>query len=200
MEDASTKARIESTTDEVFALYRKHGDVDYIGEPVTQSEHAVQCAMLANKDGYPEEVILGALFHDIGHVLGIDRGMQRMITGDVQLGTADHDIVGEDYLKNLGFPSSVTDIVRGHVSAKRYLVATDKKYNDNLTVASKMTLVHQGGPMTREEADEFEKNPNFEAILKMRHWDESAKDPYVKMNQILDYVELCKRVLKNNLK
>lgn len=87
-----------------------------------------QCAMLAEKDGYPDEVILGVFLHDIGHLVGFDRGLPHM--GDV--GTNAHEIVGERFLKDLGFPESVTSFVRGHVDAKRYLVFKYPDYHDKV--------------------------------------------------------------------
>lgn len=110
--------RAEVVTKEVFDLYRKYGDQDYIGEPVSQKEHMIQCAMLAEKEGYSDEVVLGVFLHDIGHLIGFHKALPCM--GDV--GTQAHEIVGEQFLKDLGFPDSVTSFVRGHVDAKRYLV------------------------------------------------------------------------------
>lgn len=73
-------------------------------------------------------MILGALFHDIGHLVGLDKGLDRMVTGGVDLGAKDHETVGEEFLKELGFPSPITDFVKGHVQAKRYLVSKNKEY------------------------------------------------------------------------
>ena len=100
----------------VFRLYRQFGDADYIGETVSQTQHMVQCALLAEKEGFSEEVILGAFFHDVGHLLGMrDTSLSRM----ADLGVKEHEEIGAQYLESLGFPSSVCEIVRGHVSAKR---------------------------------------------------------------------------------
>ena len=118
----------EQATKEVFDLFRKYGSRDYIGEPVSQQEHMTQCAMLAEKDGYPDEVILGVFLHDIGHLVGFDGDLPPM--GDV--GTNAHEIVGEQFLKDLGFPESVTSFVRGHVDAKRYLVFKYPDYHDKV--------------------------------------------------------------------
>ncbi|XP_070577883.1 2-amino-1-hydroxyethylphosphonate dioxygenase (glycine-forming)-like [Ptychodera flava] len=189
----------EKVTRSIFTLFRKHGCSSYIGEAVTQQEHAIQCAMLARKQGYSEEVILGAFLHDIGHMVGIDQGFERMVTGDIVLGSADHEKVGEQFLKELGFPESVTSIVRGHVTAKRYLVFKYQDYYNRLSEASKMTLVHQGGPMSKSEAEEFEKQPQFKAILKMREWDEAAKDTSMKMDSLPFYEEMCQRVLEKHI-
>ncbi|EDO28498.1 predicted protein, partial [Nematostella vectensis] len=124
MEDAIERAK--EVTKKIFDLYRKYGANDYIGEPVSQTEHMVQAAMLAEKEGFGDDVILGAFFHDIGHLIGFDQGLSQM--GDV--GTDKHDIVGQTYLRDLGFPDSVTNMVWGHVEAKRYLVFKDAGYHE----------------------------------------------------------------------
>lgn len=117
-------------TKEIFDLYRKYGSENYIGEDVTQIEHMTQCAMLAEKEGFPDGVILGVFFHDIGHLLGLEQSLPRM--GD--LGVQNHDLVGEKYLKDLGFQESVTKMVWGHVQAKRYLVYKYDDYYDKVHV------------------------------------------------------------------
>merc|ERR1712037_434238 len=99
-----------------------------------------------------------------------------MTEGGQMLGTASHERVGREYLEGLGFPSEVTQFVRGHVQAKRYLVYKYPDYHDKLTERSQGTLIHQGGPMTQQEAEAFESLSNFSAILEMRTWDEKAKD------------------------
>lgn len=112
-----------ATTKRIFDLYRKYGGEDYIGESVSQTEHMIQCAMLAEKENFSDEVILGALFHDIGHLIGFEEHSPQM--GDY--GTEKHEMIGEKFLADLGFPESVTKMVGGHVDAKRYLVY---KYED----------------------------------------------------------------------
>lgn len=121
-------SRAEQATKEVFDLYRKYGNRDYIGEPVSQQEHMTQCAMLAEKEGYSNEVVLGVFLHDIGHLIGFDRSLPPM--GDV--GTHAHEIIGEQFLKDLGFPDGVTSFVRGHVDAKRYLVWKYPQYHEEV--------------------------------------------------------------------
>lgn len=182
----------ELATKEVFDLFRKYGSRDYIGEPVSQQEHMTQCAMLAEEDGYPDEVILGVFLHDIGHLVGFDRGLPPM--GNV--GSNAHEIVGEQFLKDLGFPESVTSFVRGHVDAKRYLVFKYPDYYDKLTPASQQTLTYQGGPMTPEEAEKFEKLQHFEALLKMRHWDDQGKISDAPIDPLDKYEKLCERFLE----
>src|ERR1700755_3420493 len=96
----STSPNPESIVNEVFNLYLKHGDEDYIGEPVSQLEHMSQAAMLAEEEGYDDEVILAAFFHDIGHLcVASDK------TGSMDgYGNVDHETLGADYLREKGFP------------------------------------------------------------------------------------------------
>lgn len=123
-----TEAAAGEITKEVFDLFREYGNRDYIGEPVSQQEHMTQCAMLAEKEGYAIEVILGAFLHDIGHLVGMKNNFPSM--GEV--GTQNHETVGEKFLKDLGFPQTVTSFVRGHVEAKRYLVFKYPDYYDKV--------------------------------------------------------------------
>lgn len=125
-------SQADLVTKEVFDLYRKYGHQDYIGEPVSQEEHMIQCAMLAEKEGYSDEVVLGVFLHDIGHLIGFHKALPPM--GDV--GTNAHEIVGEQFLKDLGFPDGVTSFVRGHVDAKRYLVHKYPHYHDEVCLYS----------------------------------------------------------------
>lgn len=178
----------EEVTKEVFDLFREYGSRDYIGEPVSQQEHMTQCAMLAEKEGYPIEVILGVFLHDIGHLVGMKNDLPCM--GEV--GTQNHEKVGETFLKDLGFPQTVTGFVRGHVEAKRYLVFKYPNYYDKLSPSSRETLGYQGGPMTAEEAEEFEKLEHFEALLKMRNWDDRGKIYNAPVDPLEKYENMCK--------
>ncbi|XP_065842164.1 2-amino-1-hydroxyethylphosphonate dioxygenase (glycine-forming)-like [Oscarella lobularis] len=156
----------------------------------------VQCAELAEKEGYDEDVVLGAFFHDVGHLIGLkDSSYGRM----GQLGTVNHEEVGARYLKSIGFSDTICNIVRGHVSAKRYLVYKEPHYYESLSDASKGTLVHQGGAMSEEEARDFENFPSFRAILRMRYWDDKAKDPSIPVSEesLKKYEKLSRKLLGN---
>ncbi|XP_067939681.1 2-amino-1-hydroxyethylphosphonate dioxygenase (glycine-forming)-like [Watersipora subatra] len=168
---------IEEVTNELIGLYKDMGGNDYIGEAVTQAQHALQTYELAKNSGYGREVTLGAFFHDIGHLIGEKRGLKRMVTEGCIIGTHKHDKEGQAYLESLGFKGHTSNIVGMHVQAKRYLVTAIPGYYDKLSAASKMTLVHQGGPMSQEEVAAFDKHTLKEVVLEMRLWDEKAKDP-----------------------
>jgi 2-amino-1-hydroxyethylphosphonate dioxygenase (glycine-forming) len=158
----------QEKTEQLFNILLTQGQSDYIGEPVSQLEHAVQAAQLAQRVNAPDEVVIAALFHDIGHMLESAETM-----GDY--GNADHEALGAEYMKGFGFSDMVCSLVRGHVQAKRYLTYKHAAYYDKLSEASKQTLEYQGGRMTEAEAAAFEADPLFDWHLKMRAWDEQAK-------------------------
>jgi putative nucleotidyltransferase with HDIG domain len=110
--------------EEIFELYEKYGNSGYIGENVSQIEHALQCAHLAEKEGFDRHIILGAFFHDIGHLLGEvnDRSLEKMIRKGLNFGVEKHEKLGADFLREFGLPENVCYCVENHVSAKRYLV------------------------------------------------------------------------------
>ena len=157
--------------DEVFALYEAHGNDDYIGEPVSQLEHMSQAANLALAEGYDDEVILAAFFHDIGHLCAAGSAVESMDG----MGNVNHEQIGADYLLARGFSNRVAKLVNGHVIAKRYLTYKYPEYFDKLSSASRVTLGFQGGPMNAMEAATFETDPDLDIIIRMRFWDDEAK-------------------------
>jgi len=181
----------EDIVDEVFALYEKHGDEDYIGEPVSQLEHMSQAATLAEDEGYDDEVILAAFFHDIGHLCAEDAEAESMDG----FGNVDHEKLGADYLRERGFSERLATLVESHVIAKRYLTYKYPEYYNKLSEASRATLEFQGGRMTDNEAAEFEKHPDAELFIKLRYWDDQAKE----MNTPVQELEHLKSLAINHL-
>ena len=173
-----------AVVNEVFSLYEKFGDEDYIGEPVSQLEHMSQAAALAQAEGFDDEVILAAFFHDIGHLCA-DAEEAGSMDG---MGNVDHEKLGADYLLERGFSERVANLVQGHVIAKRYLTYKYPEYYSRLSDASKGTLEFQGGVMTEEEATDFELNPDAELIIRLRYWDDMAKEMNIPVNN-LDYLK-----------
>ena len=153
------------------ALYDEQGDQDYIGEPVSQREHALQAAAHARASGAPEAAVLAALLHDVGH---LQYPKQDSMAG---FGTRAHEALGAHFLASLGFSAKVSALVQRHVDAKRYQVARSETYRAGLSQASQQTLHFQGGAMTLAERQAFEADPHFELALRVRHWDELAKAP-----------------------
>jgi len=149
-------------------LFKRADAADYVGEPISQSEHALQAAALAGVSG-DVELQLAALLHDVGHLCFLDAEQMDNV------GTLEHETLGADFLTALGFSRRVASLVAGHVDAKRYLVATNQVYSDKLSDASRKTLGFQGGAMSLAEAEQFKLNPNHNDLLKLRAWDEAAK-------------------------
>jgi putative nucleotidyltransferase with HDIG domain len=142
-----------------------------------------QAAALAIKEGYDDEVILAAFFHDIGHIC-VSRNKENDMGG---FGTKSHEKIGADFLREKGFSERIAKLVENHVQAKRYLTYKQPDYLKNLSEASKKTLELQGGVMNECEAVAFEKDPLFATSIKMRYWDEQAKEldtPLVDLEKI----------------
>ncbi len=151
--------------------------------------HSLQAAALASTDG-DDEVVVAALLHDIGHVVGMEAGYDLQMDG---CGILNHENIGADFLADLGFSARVQKLVANHVSAKRYLCYKSKEYYRNLTEASKTTLVYQGGPMEEAEASAYEQDPDFNTYISMRKYDEGAKVPNLAVPDFDSYRALIER-------
>jgi phosphonate degradation associated HDIG domain protein len=174
-------AVIERHADQALDPLRRSAELDYIGEPVSQLQHALQAAALALQSGQSDAVVIAALFHDIGHLL--DPQAEQM----AGLGVVDHERLGAEFLREHGFSESVAHLVESHVNAKRYLCYRKAGYLGQLSQASRQTLEWQGGPMGQAEAEAFENDPWFEAILTLRVYDERAKSVEVDVPPIEQY-------------
>ncbi|OQV03416.1 hypothetical protein CLAIMM_08464 [Cladophialophora immunda] len=163
---------------ELFQFIAAQGQGDYLGEQVSQLEHTLQTAQLAVQAGADDDTVLGALLHDVGRFIPAAKEMPAMIAPDgVFVGSGSHEILGEKYLRVLGFNESICQLVGAHVMAKRYLTAIDKDYYAGLSQSSKTTLKFQGGTFTQEQVVEAQKDPLLEAKLAVRRWDDLAKVP-----------------------
>jgi putative nucleotidyltransferase with HDIG domain len=163
---------------------------DYIGEPVSQLEHALQCASLARAARAAPAEVLAALFHDIGHLIAPE-GAADM----AGLGIVDHETIGAEWLAALGFQAQTCALVASHVQAKRYLALRKAGYFERLSQASRGTLSFQGGPMSQREAAAFEADPLFAAKIRLRSWDESAKEPSCSVPGVASYAALIREHL-----
>lgn len=162
---------VESITAQLRGMFREKGDSEYGGEPVTQREHALQCAELAEASGAPASLILAALVHDIGHML------HDLPDDAPDQGVDDHhEASGYHFLKTT-FGPSVSQPVRQHVAAKRYLVSVDEEYKNQLSEPSMVSLELQGGLMSEEEIADFRASPYWQDSVKLRKWDDLAKVP-----------------------
>jgi 2-amino-1-hydroxyethylphosphonate dioxygenase (glycine-forming) len=169
--------------DEIIELYRKYGGNEYYGEPVTQLQHACQSAELAKQQECDDEMVLAAFLHDVGHicVAGHD------VTVMQNYGVMNHEKIGAAFLSNRKFSDRLIQLVQAHVSAKRYLTHKDESYYNQLSEASKQTLIYQGGKMSHDEAVVFEQDPLFEQMITMRKIDEQAKDENKQPGDLLVY-------------
>jgi phosphonate degradation associated HDIG domain protein len=178
--------------EKVFSLYSAHGDEDYIGEPVSQLEHMLQAGELARREGYDDEVILAAFFHDIGHLLAFG-GESESMGG---YGQVSHESRGAEFLRTLGFSDRIAMLVESHVEAKRYLTFKFPEYYEKLSEASKQTLQFQGGFMDESEAEIFERDPVSELKIKLRLWDDEAKEIEPTAQTIDFFKELARKHLE----
>lgn len=178
-----------SAVDEIFTRFRESGDALYIGEPVTVSEHMLQAADCARRDEAPPELVAAALLHDYGHLvhdLPEDSAEQGVDTRHEELGFASLE---------RWFPEAVTEPIRLHVAAKRYLVAVDPAYRDELSSASLLSLELQGGPMSPEEAKSFAAGPHAAAACRLRRWDDAGKEPGLAVPPLESYRDLLESLL-----
>ncbi|OQP58203.1 phosphohydrolase [Niastella vici] len=178
----------------IIGLFKEYGGSEYAGEKVTQLEHMVQAARLAEQEGYEEEVVLAAFLHDIGHICEAAHTANSMNGWGIR----DHEEVGANFLLERGFSKRLARLVASHVEAKRYLTWKDPLYYEQLSAASKKTLEYQGGPMLTDEAIAFEEHPLFELIIKMRHWDDVAKIEHLETGDLEKYREMIIRHLEQN--
>jgi len=154
---------------DILNLFNDKGHSEYGGEAVTQLEHALQTATLARENNASDQLITAALLHDIGHLL-------HELPNDAPLKGIDdvHENKAAIFLRKY-FPEAVTEPVRLHVMAKRYLSSTEETYYSLLSEPSKQSLVLQGGLMSSTEVSSFEQNPFFSDAVKLRKWDDQAK-------------------------
>jgi [1-hydroxy-2-(trimethylamino)ethyl]phosphonate dioxygenase len=178
-------------TDEIIGIYGKRGADAYFGEVVSVTEHGLQAAWFAQQDGAPANLVVAALLHDIGHLVDD-------VPDDFDEWTRDqhHERVGAAWLARR-FGPEVSDPVRLHVPAKRYLCATEAGYLSNLSPASVRTLQLQGGPMAAAEVAAFEQESYFREALRVRRWDDRAKIADLKTPGLPDYRTLIETQAKN---
>ncbi|MDE3201791.1 MAG: HD domain-containing protein [Acidobacteriota bacterium] len=178
---------IESV-DEVFLLLECGGGEAYFGEPVTVLEHSLQSAWFVRQKGGEDSLVAAALLHDLGHLLhneGEDVADRGMDTQHEELGAA--ALTGH-------LPDVVLDPIRMHVAAKRYLCHANPRYFAALSPASVESLALQGGPMTEQEAAEFLVMAHAKEAVALRHADDAAKVPGLKVPELASYRSLVEQL------
>lgn len=157
--------------DALFAYLTEAGASRY-DEVVTQLEHALQSAWLAEQEGFDEAAQVAALLHDLGHlILDEFNSNGEFLHTDLR-----HEVVGARVVTGW-FGQAVGAPVAMHVAAKRYLVAVEPAYADGLSPASTRSLALQGGPMSAAEVTRFESAPHHRVAVALRRWDDAAKVP-----------------------
>jgi phosphonate degradation associated HDIG domain protein len=172
------------SVESLLDLYERRGDERY-GEDVTQRCHAAQCAVLASSDGATDELVAAALLHDVGHLLAGDRpsGWRDDVDDDR------HEALGARVLASL-LGRDVAAPVALHVTAKRWRCAVDASYLAALSDTSRATLVAQGGPLDNDGCEQFAKHPAFGDAVRLRGWDDAAKDPAAPTPSLRSYEPL----------
>jgi phosphonate degradation associated HDIG domain protein len=155
--------------DEIFAVCIDKGSNAYGGERINQLEHALQTALLAEQADADAPLIVASLLHDYGHLIhGHGAGAARRGIDDR------HEVIGAGKLSAF-FGDAVTMAIRLHVEAKRFLCATDREYMKTLSPGSTRSLELQGGAFAAAESDTFIKRAFAADAVKLRRWDEAAK-------------------------
>ena len=172
-----TEAHVERELDRLEALFAAEGLSEAYGEAISIRDHMLQSAEGAVLRKKGADLVAAALLHDIGWGMG-----------------GAHEATAADLLEPV-LGARVANLIRHHVAAKRYLVATRPDYAARLSPASAETLKHQGGPMTPEECRAFEALPDFELCLDLRYLDEAGKDLSAPVSRFADYREILKAIM-----
>jgi len=182
--------------DEIAALFANKGERMYTGEPVTQLEHALQSAQLAEQAGAGDELVLAAFLHDLGHLIN-DQGDTPTLRGVDDR----HEYVALPFLREL-YGDAVLQPIRLHVEAKRYLCArgdgelSGAQYWVALSADSKRSLELQGGIHTEGQADAFIAQPFAGDAVRLRRWDDLAKTAGAATPPVARYFELARRLAR----
>ena len=156
-------------TSQILALFARRGNSQYGGEAVSQLEHALQAAALAENDNASPALIVASLLHDIGHLLhALPHDAPEQGIDDA------HEDLADRWLRQY-FAEDVVAPVQLHVAAKRYLSAAEPAYRQHLSEPSELSLQLQGGPMSAAEMADFALHPHYEAAVRLRRWDDEAK-------------------------
>lgn len=154
---------------DIATVFERRGHEQYSGEPVTQLQHALQTAALAQDHGAHDELVTACLLHDLGHLL------QELGESPTLRGVDDvHQYAALPFLRGL-FGPRVLGGIQLHVDSKRYLCATVPLYQAALSADSQRSLVLQGGVFSPEQAATFIAKPGAADAVKLRQWDDLAK-------------------------
>jgi phosphonate degradation associated HDIG domain protein len=176
--------------DDIRVLFDRHGNIAYSGEPVTQLEHALQSGALAEAERASDELVAAAFLHDLGHLLNLqgetptERGVDDL-----------HQYFALPFLRPV-LSDAVLEPIRLHVDAKRCLCAIDSAYFGQLSADSVRSLQLQGGIFTEEEAQAFMRKPYAEDAMRLRRWDDRAKEENRSTPGIDHYLAVVERAMR----
>jgi phosphonate degradation associated HDIG domain protein len=176
--------------DFILTLFQEKGDAAYFGEPVSQTAHGLQTAHLATQAGADDALVVAGLIHDVGHLL---HGLPETVADQGVDGR--HEDQGAVWLAKY-FDQEVTEPIRLHVAAKRYLCAVDPEYLGKLSPASVQSLHLQGGPFTGDEVKDFESLPQHKQAVQLRRWDDQAKEAGLDVPGLENYRSRIANVVK----
>ncbi|MFN3736170.1 phosphonate degradation HD-domain oxygenase [Hydrogenophaga sp.] len=159
------------TLDDIAGLLQRRGAAQYGREAVSQLDHALQCAHLAEQAGETPATVAAALLHDLGHLLAAER--QQAPEPDDRRDDL-HQYIALPFLRPL-FDEAVLAPIRLHVDAKRYLCQAEPGYFETLSPASVHSLALQGGPFNEQEARAFLHQPFAAEAVRLRRYDDLAK-------------------------
>lgn len=172
-------------------LYDTRGAARYESgraDSVSQVEHALQCAKLAEDHGAGPALVTACLLHDLGHLLYAD--------GEFAVGSDDEHETRAIPLLGRAFGPDVTEPVRLHVDAKRYLCSVDAAYYDGLSASSKSSLAAQGGPFDAVAAQAFLTRPHAREAILLRSWDDLAKDKGLATRSMAYYLRIAQAAMR----
>lgn len=173
--------------DDIRDLFETRGHAQYTGEPVTQLQHALQSATLAEQEGADDELVTAALLHDLGHLVK-DHGETPTLRGIDDL----HQYAVRPFLRGL-FSERVLGAIQGHVDAKRYLCAARPGYREALSADSQRSLVLQGGVFDEAAAADFFARPGAPEAVRLRLWDDAAKSPSMATPDLAHFLARARR-------
>jgi [1-hydroxy-2-(trimethylamino)ethyl]phosphonate dioxygenase len=176
---------------EILEVFAKRGPGAYFGESVSMMEHALQAAYFAQAAAAPPSLVVAALLHDVGHLVV-------EVPDDLADWTEDarHEDIGSAWLAHR-FSAEVSEPVRLHVPAKRYLCATNAHYFSKLSPASVVTLKLQGGPMSAAEVARFETERYHKEAVMVRQWDDRGKVAGLMTPRLEDYRALIEGLARD---
>jgi phosphonate degradation associated HDIG domain protein len=176
--------------DEIFRVFREQGAGEYLGEPVSMTEHMLQSAYAAEQEGAPARLVAAALLHDYGHFI------HDLPADSAQHGVdTQHEEVAHAFLSE-HFGPEIAEPIRMHVAAKRYLCGKDPAYFMSLSPASVLSLELQGGPYSQDEVAEFEKSPYAEDAVRLRRWDDVGKIAGLETPDLEHYRDVLRQSLR----